>query len=200
MHRAPNLAQPTRTGARAHGCVAGRCGRIVAVALGCVVGLHGRISGAPAPYRGRVRSQVRPYRGLPRDTMPSRLAPLVTIHLIVLRYNPQLPAPAGHNTIHFIAIQYPLLQRLLVTIQSVYCDPIPLPRLPYCNTMPAHCNTIFFSNQPALSCNTLPLLQYNSLPTRLGHNTIFFSFLQYNPSNYTPRVAIQFFYHNTIGQ
>ena len=137
---------PAHPGARVHGCVAG---------------LHGRIAGAPALYRGHVRAQAWPYRGLPHDTMPSRLAPLVTIHPIVLQYNPQLLAPAGHNTIHFIAIQYPLLQPLLVIIQSVYCDPIPLPKLLYCNTMPAHCNTIFFSSQPAISCNTLPLLQYN---------------------------------------
>ena len=127
---------------------------------GRVASLHGRIASAPTSYRRRVRAQARPYRGLPRDTIPSRLAPLVTIHPIVLLYNPQLPAPAGHNTIHSIAIQYTLLQLLLVTIQSVYCDPIPLPGLLYCNTNSSPLQYNFFS-QPALSYNTLPLLQYN---------------------------------------
>ena len=109
-----------------------------------VAGLHGHIAGAPVLYRG-----------LPRDTMPSRLASLVTMHPIVLRYNPQLPAPAGHNTIHSIAIQYPLLQPLLVTIQSMYCDPIPLPKLLYCNTKCQPITIQIF--QP-----TYTLLQYTS--------------------------------------
>ena len=39
------------------------------------------------PYRGRVCAQAWPYRGLPRDTVPNRLATLVTIHYLVLRYN-----------------------------------------------------------------------------------------------------------------
>ena len=147
-----HTAQPARTGAprRTHRTVSWRppascSGR----EPGRVAGLHGRIAGAPTPYRG-----------LPRDTMPNRLAHLVTIHPIVLRYNPQLPALAGHNTIHPIAIEYPLLQPLLVTIQSVYCHPMPLSRLLYCSTNvnPLQYN---FSSQPALSCNTLPLLQYN---------------------------------------
>ena len=69
---------------------------------------------------------------------------------------------------------------------KVYCDTMALPSLP-----PGHdtasvllpkasCSLQYnpaylqykFSSQLAISCNTLPLLQYNPLPKRLSHNTI----------------------------
>ena len=43
----------------------------------------------PAPYRGCVCVQAWPYRGLPRDTVPSRLATLVTIHYVYCDTNAQ---------------------------------------------------------------------------------------------------------------
>ena len=82
----------------------------------------------------------------------------------------------SHNTIHSIAIQYPLLQPLLVTIQSVYCYPIPLPRLLYCNTMLAHCNTNHPTTHPGLQYKFSITIQLGSSPNQSLHQIFFFRF------------------------
>ena len=89
----------------------------------------GAMPHAPVPCRGCVCVHAWPYRGLPRDTVPSRLATLVTIQYVYCDTNAQsssLPLlqyyPAYCNTIlpyilqynprltNCIAIQFPSLQ------------------------------------------------------------------------------------------
>ena len=89
----------------------------------------GAVPHAPVPCRGRVCAHAWPYRGLPRDTVPSRLATLVTIQYVYCDTNAQsssLPLlqyyPAYCNTnlpyilqynprlTNCIAIQFPSLQ------------------------------------------------------------------------------------------
>ena len=64
----------------------------------------------------------------------------------------------------------------MVTIQSVYCDPIPLPRLLYYNTMPAHCNTNHPTTHPRLQYKFSITIQLGSSPNQFSAPIFFFSF------------------------
>ena len=163
MHKAPNLAQPTRTGARARP----------------YRGAPSAVSWARRLCGGRVRVQARLYRGLPRDTTACLKPPLVTIHPIVLRYNSQLPSSFWSQYSLCIVIQCPRPSSLPqsqytnciaiqfstasspVTIHLVYCNTFPLAKqtLPTCNT--PWCIAIQFLSLQDFSCNTILCQKYN---------------------------------------
>ena len=98
-----------------------------------------------------------------------------------------LPHALAHVTIHLGVLRYNFFssQAAHVTIQQLYRDTSPASSLSGSQYTKLHCNIV----SPAAQNPFLANLQYN-----------FFFLLQYSPSNYTPKVAIQFFYHNTIGQ
>ena len=108
--------------------------------------------------------------------------------LCILQYKSPVARPSCHDTIPSIAIQYPLFQPLLVTIQSVYCD----------TTSPATQASVTIQWCIAIHPQAIQALhlQYNSLPTRLGHNTIL---LGSSPTNFLHhfffRFSSSFFFH-----
>ena len=137
VHKAPNLAQPAHTGAPR------RVRMAVSWALRPCHGRgprpcrksDGRVAGAPAPCRGRSGHVVAwPPGHVATQRLPQ--APLVPIHPIVLRYNSQLPAPAGHNTPRCIAIQTQPSSHLSHNTIGVLRHTYPLANLhAYCNTI-----------------------------------------------------------------
>ena len=108
-------AQPACTG-RARVAVSQPAQRRVVGAQPTVSQRIGAVSQAQRLYRGRVpraplcallrasqctAARKRPYRGLPRDTMPNSLKPLlVTIKSGVLRYNSQQPPSLQYKSCH----------------------------------------------------------------------------------------------------
>ena len=82
---AASLPHAQRASARAPAPVPARPARLLRAQRRIV----GAVSRAPAPCHGRVCAQAWPYRGLPCDTVPSRLATLVTIHYVYCDTNAQ---------------------------------------------------------------------------------------------------------------
>ena len=58
----------------------------------------------------------------------------------------------------------------------MYCDPIPLPRLLYCNTTPAHCNTNHPTTHPKLQYKFSITIQLGSSPSQFSAPIFFFRF------------------------
>ena len=165
------------------GCVVG----VAAVALGRVAGAGRRVVGAAsavswaqAPCRSALclAPGCRVLGLLCCIATQPNLFPLppITIHLGVLRYNAQPNQPPNHNTISVLRHNAQQPSSLPISRYNLWpCNTLPHQPCQPSLSVTIHiqdCNTIFFPIAIQFLQPTSLLLQYNSLPKRLGHNTI----------------------------